>query len=194
MKMSRIEKFFVNSERRQRSRVALAQKLLAGVPLDGVTEVLEVGCGMGTVARHLAESYRFNVTGIDIDPDQITLAKQRSAGIDNPRFLEADVTKLPFEDHHFDVVLSFMVMHHVDGWSAALSEIRRVLKPGGNFIYADILLSAPATWISAAFGHSYRLPALDRLTSSMEASGFSAVSASRSRSPVVSSYQAVYKG
>lgn len=193
MKMSRIEKLIVNSPGRQRRQVRLADELLAKVPLASARRLLEVGCGVGTVSTHVAENYALDATGVDLDAEQIATANERAAGLDNLRFLEGDATGLPFEDAQFDVVLSFMAMHHVADCGAAFREIARVLKPGGVFIYADIILARPVALMSELVGHSYRLPSMEALNRALEASCFVAMGPPQRTGFFVERYRCVYR-
>jgi len=192
MKMSPIEKFLVNSERRQRSRVAQAKRLFAHVPLLGAREYLEIGCGAGAVARSVATDFALSVTGVDIDPGQVDLAIRRAEGLANIRFLEADAARLPFENRRFDIVLSFMATHHIADVSAALGQIRRVLKPGGHFVYSDIFLPGIVAGMGAVFGHGYHLPRSGALRAALEHHGFAQVFASRRQPQFYGHFEAVY--
>ena len=61
----------------------------------------------------------------------------------------ADATRLPFPDGEFDLVASFNMLHHIAEWRAALSEIHRVLRPGGHYILVDM---AFARWLAGLLG------------------------------------------
>jgi ubiquinone/menaquinone biosynthesis C-methylase UbiE len=139
MKMSLVERFFVNSARREARIERVARDLLGSVKLAGNGALLDLGCGTGAAARYVAREKQFDVTGVDIDPGQLELARTRAGeAATRMRFLEADATSLPFHDRTFDIVLSFMAMHHVPSWRTALDEVARILKPGGSFMYRDI--------------------------------------------------------
>lgn len=74
-----------------------AERLLHFVRMEGKQDFLEVGCGSGAVSNHIAQKYSWNVTGTDIDQDQIRLAPQNSGNLAKAHFLEADATNLPFQ-------------------------------------------------------------------------------------------------
>ncbi len=95
-------------------------------------KVLEVGFGMGTDLFQFA-SASANVSGIDLSPEHLRIARQRfsTAGLGADLRL-ADAEDLPFEDATFDAVYSFGVIHHTPDAEKAVTEIRRVLKPGGQ--------------------------------------------------------------
>ena len=142
MKMGKLEKQFVNSKRRAQSNIKLIEKLIRPLEDSNIKKVLEVGCGVGAVAAHLARTHGYDVVGTDLDPEQIELAGRFNEKRWNLRFIEADTTLLPFEDDEFDLVLSMKVIHHIKNWQTALGEIRRVLKPNGYHLFNDIALSS----------------------------------------------------
>jgi ubiquinone/menaquinone biosynthesis C-methylase UbiE len=105
-------------------------------------QVLDVGCGTGTlamdVARRVGRAGR--VAGIDPGPQQIARARSKAARSNVPiEFQVGVIEQLPFPDQTFDVVLSTLMMHHLPASlkRRGLAEIARVLKPGGRLIIAD---------------------------------------------------------
>ena len=96
--------------------------------------VLDFGCGPGTISVGLAGVVApGEMHGVDMEESQIELARSvsRAAGQDNAQFYVADATDLPFEDNYFDVAHCYNVLMHIPDTDAVLSEVRRVLKPGG---------------------------------------------------------------
>lgn len=94
--------------------------------------LLDVGCGEGygaTLVSPLVGSY----VGIDVAPDAIERATLRY-GNDSTSFTRYDGDRFPLLDDSFDVVTSFQVIEHVEDVSRYVSEIRRVLRPGGLFL------------------------------------------------------------
>jgi SAM-dependent methyltransferase len=87
----------------------------------------------------------------------------------------ADVTALPFDTGRFDVVTSYLMLHHVIDWANALTEIGRVLKPGGAFIGYDLTDTRLARWIHTIDQSPHRILAPDELSEGLTAAGFSAV-------------------
>ena len=145
MKISKIEKKFVNSEKHARGNIRVVEQVFDRAKFSDVFFALEVGCGAGHLAAHLYEKYNLRITGTDIDPEQIYLANTRSGNGENLRFFVADATCLPFKADAFDMVLSFKVMHHIGGWRTAFAEIQRVLRQSGVFILNDIACSPLTT-------------------------------------------------
>lgn len=109
---------------------------------DGA-RVLEVGCGPGHLSIRLAREVGLQTTGLDLDPAMIDLARanaERAAGDEDrqPSFVLGDVASLPFPDGSFDLVVSTLSMHHWSDPGAGLSEIGRVLGPGGRALVWDL--------------------------------------------------------
>jgi ubiquinone/menaquinone biosynthesis C-methylase UbiE len=93
-------------------------------------DVLEVGCGTGLVLRRIAEFAR-SARGVDISPNMLELARERKLDV-----RLGSATALPFEAASFDVACSFKVLAHVPEIQLALSEMTRVVRPGG-FVIAE---------------------------------------------------------
>jgi ubiquinone/menaquinone biosynthesis C-methylase UbiE len=138
MKMSKLEKKFVNSKNRAKKNINLVERLFNQIDLSNVKKVLEIGCGIGVLTSYLAGKYRWEIIGIDIDPEQIEKAKKDNKENEYLKFFEADATNLSFENNEFDIVLSFNVLHHIPNWDKALAEIGRILKPAGFYLLSDL--------------------------------------------------------
>ena len=95
-------------------------------------DVLDVGCGQGIdLARYVRAGAR--VTGVDLTPRHIELAQQHLRALSlEATVVEGDAERLPFRRRQFDRVSSNGVLHHTPDMPAALREIRRVLRPGGQ--------------------------------------------------------------
>jgi len=97
-------------------------------------DVLDVGCGVGSIALDLAPTVApGRMVGIDADSGQIEAARTSAAerGVDNAEFVTASVYELPFEKATFDVVYANAVLMYVRDQVLALTEMRRVLGPDG---------------------------------------------------------------
>ena len=90
--------------------------------------MLEVGCGEGELAERLA-AIVLDVVAIDQSPRMVELTRAR--GVDAR---VADVQELPFPDDSFDAVLAAWMLYHVADLDRGLSEIGRVLRPGGRLV------------------------------------------------------------
>ncbi len=96
--------------------------------------VLDFGCGPGTITVGLARAVDpGEVHGIDMEESQIAMARAAAGAGDhaNATFHVGDVTDLPFEDNSFDAAHCHAVLMHVPDTASVLSEVKRVLKPGG---------------------------------------------------------------
>ena len=112
--------------------------------LSPKSSVLEIGCGSGGYALHLAETLGCQIVGLDINELGIRGAKElaRTRALDSRvRFEQCDVSKkLPFDDDTFDAAFSNDVLCHVPGRLDLLVEIFRVLKPSGRMLFSDALV------------------------------------------------------
>ncbi|MCK4732830.1 MAG: class I SAM-dependent methyltransferase [Methanophagales archaeon] len=139
MKMIKLEKIFVNASARSRN-IKTFEQLFSQIDISNVKKVLEVGCGIGVLSSYLSEKYEWEVTGIDLDPEQIKKAKNDYRENKYLKFLETDATKLPFGNSEFDLVLSVDALHHIPNRNRAFDEISRVLEPNGFYVLVDIAL------------------------------------------------------
>ena len=104
------------------------------VAFDAVAEaapqrVLEVGGGPGELAARLQDELGCEVMMLDVSPRMVELAAQR--GVDAR---VGDVQALPFPDESFDVAVAAWMLYHVPDLDRALSELARVLRPGGRLV------------------------------------------------------------
>lgn len=115
--------------------------------------LLDLGCGPGQVSLHLAQVIApGEMYGIDMEPTQVEMSRRLAAkvGASNARFEVADVAALPFEDGFFDVVNCCDVLAYIPDTSAALSEVWRVLKPGGVVHCREMIIDSCFTHPSNA--------------------------------------------
>ena len=120
--------------------------------------LLDCGCGPGTITIGLAEVVaRGAVVGVDVESSQVAQATKtvQARGLRNIRIQQASVYRLPFPDNTFHAVFSHALFEHLADPSAALSEIRRVLMPGGLIGIASpdwggVLISPPDAEVDQA--------------------------------------------
>jgi SAM-dependent methyltransferase len=104
--------------------------------------VLDVACGPGLLACAFARVAR-HVTGIDLTPAMLEQARkiQQERGLNNMSWQQGDVTSLPYPDASFSIVACRFVFHHLETPLVVLKEMKRVCRPGGRVVVADM---APA--------------------------------------------------
>lgn len=97
--------------------------------------VLDAGCDSGTLSAALRDQGAA-VTCIDASAEMLDLAKRRLG--DDAELRLADLNDpLPFEDGAFDDMIASLVLHYVEDWASVLTEMRRVLAPGGR-LFASV--------------------------------------------------------
>jgi ubiquinone/menaquinone biosynthesis C-methylase UbiE len=99
---------------------------------------LEIGCGRGVGVGLILDRFEAkSVDAFDLDPRMVALARRRLRRREpRVRLWIGDAAAIPAPDAAYDAVFEFGALHHVPNWPAALSEVHRVLKPGGAF-YAE---------------------------------------------------------
>ena len=106
-------------------------------------EILEIGCGNGVQALYVNNKFNpLKITGIDLSKANIEIAnyERENAKVNNVRFLVDDAQNLiHIPSDSVDVLLNIESAFHYPDKPAFLKEINRVLKPGGQFLVADIL-------------------------------------------------------
>jgi ubiquinone/menaquinone biosynthesis C-methylase UbiE len=99
----------------------------------GGKNVLEIGCGMGTMAMNWAQ-HDAHIHVVDLNPKAVTETRQRFRLLGLPgQIIQGDANVLPFADDTFDYLYSWVVLHHSEALDRSFQEVFRVLKPGGEF-------------------------------------------------------------
>ena len=106
-------------------------------------DVLEIGCGTGAFARRLAERSE-HVLAIDLSPEMIRLARERSAQFPNIEFELADVRDRSLPVESFDCIASIATLHHLP-FPEILLKMKAALKPGGALLVLDLFEPAGLT-------------------------------------------------
>lgn len=139
-----------------RGREATLQ-LLEQMQLGPTSRVLDIGSGLGGVARTIAEEAGVHVTGVDLTQEFCDAACAISEWVnfsDKTEFLQGDATNLPFRNEYFDGAITVHVAMNISDKAAVYAEARRVLKPGARFGIYDVLQGEggdvlyPAPWAS----------------------------------------------
>jgi ubiquinone/menaquinone biosynthesis C-methylase UbiE len=130
-------------------------KFLATVPLlvaSGINsgDALEIGPGPGYLGLEwLKNTNGTTLTGLDISPNMIEIAKHNAAEYEFPervRYLLADASDMPFRNNEFDCVFSSASLHEWIQPKQIMNEIARVLKPGGSYYITDLRRSMSRIW------------------------------------------------
>jgi SAM-dependent methyltransferase len=135
----------------RRGKFIVWERLLDGLGLRGDEQVLDLGCGRGAVlmlaARRLTTG---KAIGVDLwrradqsgNAPEATMRNAAAEGVaDRVETRSADMTRLPFADESFDLVLSNVAIHNVKdqaGRNKVIDEAVRVLRPGGRLLIADL--------------------------------------------------------
>ncbi|MCB9493252.1 MAG: class I SAM-dependent methyltransferase [Epsilonproteobacteria bacterium] len=130
----------------------LRDQMITGLRLKGNERVLDVGCGRGLMLVGIAKKLTTGrAVGIDTWDEADLSGNSLQAAQENAtleqveqrvEIITGNACRLPFEDNLFDIVVSNLVLHNIDGQLArerALQEIVRVLKPGGEVLISDFL-------------------------------------------------------
>lgn len=148
MKLNRLEFALMNNPVRAASQRWLESPLLFG-PRGALAgkRVLEIGCGRGVGMEILLALGAAQVTGFDLDPMMIALARKRVAKYgDRARVFIGDAEAMEAPGGNFEVVVDDGILHHIPNWGKALQEIARVLTPGGTFYFEDLFKGFTSAW------------------------------------------------
>jgi len=117
--------------------------------LRGVRSILDIGSGAGQIAQHLLKyaDAEANVTCIDLSHQMLKRARNRLKS-QEPKFVAADLARLPFTDGAFDCVTCGYVLEHLPDPEPGLSEIARVLSHGGRMFLLTTEDSFSGAWTS----------------------------------------------
>lgn len=134
---------FAKTVRRVRGEEAqrLAEKATAGLAGADQMVAIDLACGPGTYTRPLAARVR-RAIGVDLTPAMVEKARAEAArdGISNIEFVCGDIYALPFADGSAGIVSCGYAFHHMTDPARALSEMARVLQPGGRVAITDIIV------------------------------------------------------
>lgn len=172
MKMTRIEKRFVNRQKKSERNIKKLELALEHIAIENINMVIELGCGIGYVSHYLADTYNWRVYGTDYDEEQIQIANKIQPNIDLLSFQVEDAAKLSFSDSSFDLVFSQYVFHHIPNWENAIKEISRVLRPGGYFIWLDLTFPRIIKNIFLPFVKNYGLYTINDIKKAFEVHEF----------------------
>ncbi len=154
----------------------LGERLLRNRKFDlrGCKEILDVGCGAGQIARHLVKYADADaaITCFDLSFGMVRRAVRRlkspAMKTQPPRFVVADLTRLPFADETFDCVTCGYVMEHLPDARAGLLELSRVMVRGGRMLLLTTEDNFGGAWTSRIWScRTYNRRELHRLCESV---------------------------
>ncbi len=113
-------------------KINLEEWTLKCIKWRGDEHVLDAGCGTGLYYREIKKNWPdIKYSGVDLSPGMLT-----KHPADKQQLTQGDVQKLSHDDDSFDVVMANHMLYHVPDVELAISEFRRVLKPGGQLVVA----------------------------------------------------------
>jgi len=120
-----------------RYAIQLYRRVARAVELQG-REVLEVGCGRGGGSSFVKRYHHpRHMTAVDFSARAVRFC-QETHRINGLTFVHGDAESLPFDDESFDAVINVESSHCYGSMPAFLREVKRVLRPGGHFLFADL--------------------------------------------------------
>jgi SAM-dependent methyltransferase len=151
-----------------RGRRTVLEGVIDELRLPARARILDAGCGSG---RNMVELARHGtVTGIELSPTSVELARERKIG----EVVEGSLLEMPFEAGSFDFGASLDVIEHLEDDVGALRELRRVIAPGGA-----LLITVPAYgWLWSGhdeINHHYRRYTRQSLAAAAEEAGWESV-------------------
>jgi ubiquinone/menaquinone biosynthesis C-methylase UbiE len=143
--------FFVCNGGERRARNVILRHL----PQHEGLKLLDVAIGDGVYVPWLPTDW--SIVGIDVSTSQLAACQRRNAGRDL-RLVLGEAEELPFQDHHFDAILSIGGFNHFNNPEAALREMVRVVRPGATIVISDELPDLT----NRMLGHLIGRPGIDR--------------------------------
>ena len=162
--------------------VPLTRKLAGSALVGHNDRVLDVACGRGESARVLAEHFGCRIVGIDYSRRNIYRARELTEDVglsSRVQFVQGDAERLPFANESFDVVTCECSLSIFPNLLLALTEMKRVLRPGGRLGISDVVLNKPLPEsLRDLVGHVLCISgalAIDGYRDVLDKTGFSAI-------------------
>lgn len=143
MKLNPVELLLINNPLRTLTLRATVGWLYEAACAPPVERVLEIGCGQGDGVHEVANRFRPHaIDAFDLDVRQVARAATRIAAAPRNgtavRLWVGDAERIAAPDASYDAVVEMTIFHHVPDWRRALIEVRRVLRPGGLFLFEEL--------------------------------------------------------
>lgn len=116
--------------------------------------VADLGCGTGEAVTRLAALVG-QVHGVDAEPAMLEVARSRCASLPNVSLHNASMDALPLPSSSIDLALAMLVLHHVQDLQEAMTEVARVVRPGGRLLVLDMASHARSEWADS-LGHAHQ--------------------------------------
>lgn len=183
MRLSSFEKKIMQSPIRNLvMRHIEAPRLFSGLDSGKFCKVLELGCGSGVGSANIMKRLRpQSLIATDFDADALRVAQSNVERWLDPeqcsrvKFEVADATRLQFSDYEFHAVVAFGVLHHITAYRKAISEVARVLAPGGLFLLEEVTARAHPWPINKLMPPAVMLDKRD-IVDALEDNGFAVAS------------------
>jgi SAM-dependent methyltransferase len=137
----------IEQQRLRKQAEYAEQSIFTPLNFSHTKKLLEVGCGVGAQSEIILRRYpKIHLTGIDLSDAQLQAASKSLAQLSYAKnrstLLKMDATQLDFEAHSFDGAFLCWVLEHMPEPMRVLSEVRRVLTPGGTVVINEVMNSS----------------------------------------------------
>lgn len=145
MLLNAVELALVNNPIRQKLLRRTVGWMYDAARAPEVSRALEIGCGQGDALPEIARRFApQSLDAFDLDAGQVARARRRAQDRVGPELAlqlwVGDAEQISAPDEHYDAVFEFTIFHHIPDWRRALREVRRVLRPGGLFLFDELSL------------------------------------------------------
>ena len=140
-------------------------RLASHLPATDGVRLLDVGCGRGGPAIHLADQFGFRVTGLDLVPYNIERATENARRKHvNPEFVVGDATQLPFRSDAFTACTAIDALVYLPDRNSVFAAVANVLEPEGVLVLSDLVVQSDVTeterGLVDSFADAWDMPSL----------------------------------
>lgn len=174
-------------------------KALAMTPIEADMHVLDAGCGIGGTVRFLAMEKGCRVTGLDLTPDYIDVAKaltERTGLSEACDFHHGSVLDMPFADRSFDAAVSFHVAMNIEDRALFYGELARVSREGAPLCLFDVMkgptagMHYPVPWAEVETNSFLKTP--DETCNLVRQAGFEVVAETSLRDFAIDFFRSIF--